>query len=317
MKSDSPRWQSSGASPFPWEAEALAYLREALPDVDPIRVWSLFEFVSNDGNISEVDALVLTAKGLHLVEIKSHPWVLTGDASTWTWKLPDGKRRSHENPLLGANRKAKRLRSLLEKQKALQAHRLPFVQPLVFLSHEAVDVQLDVAARHHVHTRTTILPALNQLTEREHNDGRRTRIDTPLANAIGRAMEQAGIKPSRRQRRFGNYELDKIILEGPGYQDWLAHNASVARVQRRIRIYPTPPDADAATRQMLHRAARREFTVLQGIHHEGILAALDFHEGDQGPGVVLELVDNAVRLDHFLADQRDPLPISDRLDLLR
>ena len=124
MKSDSPRWQSFGASPFPWEADALTHLRETLPDVDPIRVWSLFEFISNDGNINEVDALVLTAKGLFLVEIKSQPWVLTGDASTWTWKLPDGKRQSRENPLLGANRKAKRLRSLLERQKALQTHRL-------------------------------------------------------------------------------------------------------------------------------------------------------------------------------------------------
>src|SRR2546430_8047390 len=54
-------------------------------------MWSNFEFISNDGHINEVDALVLTSKGLFLIEIKSRPARrLTGDSYAWSWL--DGSR---------------------------------------------------------------------------------------------------------------------------------------------------------------------------------------------------------------------------------
>ena len=45
-------------------------MRDRLPDHDPYRAWANFEFIADDGSISEVDLLVLTTKGFYLVEIK-------------------------------------------------------------------------------------------------------------------------------------------------------------------------------------------------------------------------------------------------------
>ena len=67
------RWQALAESSYPWEQDALLYLRERLPDQEPIRAWANAEFLSLDGRMNEVDLIVLTAKGLFLVEIKSRP----------------------------------------------------------------------------------------------------------------------------------------------------------------------------------------------------------------------------------------------------
>jgi hypothetical protein len=74
-------------------------------------MWSNFEFISNDGHINEVDALILTSKGLFLVEIKSRPARrLTGDAYAWSWL--DGSRTVEtDNPVILTDRKSKRLAS--------------------------------------------------------------------------------------------------------------------------------------------------------------------------------------------------------------
>ena len=75
MDATSSRWQAITDSEFPWERDALAFVRDRLPDHDPYRVWSNFEFIADDGSINEVDLLVLTPKGLCLVEIKSRPGI--------------------------------------------------------------------------------------------------------------------------------------------------------------------------------------------------------------------------------------------------
>lgn len=55
-------------SEFPWEREALEFLAQELPAEEPVRMWSNFEFVSNDGQIGAVDALILTRKGMAVAE---------------------------------------------------------------------------------------------------------------------------------------------------------------------------------------------------------------------------------------------------------
>jgi len=68
-----PRWTVVSPSAYEWEREALEFLREHLPDHEPWRAWSNFEFVDDEGRVNEVDLLVLTPAGLLLVEIKSRP----------------------------------------------------------------------------------------------------------------------------------------------------------------------------------------------------------------------------------------------------
>ena len=68
-----PRWTGVSQSAFAWERDALDFARRCLPDHDPWRAWSNFEFIDDEGRVNEVDPLVLTPAGLVLVEIKSGP----------------------------------------------------------------------------------------------------------------------------------------------------------------------------------------------------------------------------------------------------
>jgi hypothetical protein len=78
----SPRWTAVQESEFPWEREALSFLRDRLPDAEPLRAWSNFEFIGDDGSINEVDLLVVSLYRIYLVEIKSRPGRVEGDAAS-------------------------------------------------------------------------------------------------------------------------------------------------------------------------------------------------------------------------------------------
>jgi len=65
------RWKRVTKSALPWEAEALEYLRAALPDCDPYYGCTNFSFIADDGTVNEVDALVAIPRGLFLIEAKS------------------------------------------------------------------------------------------------------------------------------------------------------------------------------------------------------------------------------------------------------
>ena len=119
-----PRWTAISQSEFTWEREALDFLRTHLPDNEPWHAWSNFEFIDDEGRVNEVDALVLTPAGLVLVEVKSRPGTLRGDAHDWTWTT-EGRPVTTDNPLPLANRKAKRLAAVLRRQEALRGRGAP------------------------------------------------------------------------------------------------------------------------------------------------------------------------------------------------
>ena len=136
-----PLW-SEGASPFPHEREALAFIKARLPDDGPTRAWTNVEFIADDGSVNEIDALVVSSRGVFLIEIKSFPGVILGDGQSWRWRRPNGSEKPLPHPLILANRKAKRLRSLLARQPALRNERDPFITALVFLSSADLDCRL-------------------------------------------------------------------------------------------------------------------------------------------------------------------------------
>ena len=95
MQMTSPsNWITVTESKFPWEKEALEYIRQHFPAYEPYRAWSNFEFIATDGSINEVDLLVFTPQGVFLVEIKSRQGRLSGDTGTWQWEN-DGKFFKH------------------------------------------------------------------------------------------------------------------------------------------------------------------------------------------------------------------------------
>jgi serine/threonine protein kinase len=60
------RWMSVTEPQFPWERSALTYMRERIPDQDPCRAWSNFEFIAEDGSINEMDLLVVSLYKIYL-----------------------------------------------------------------------------------------------------------------------------------------------------------------------------------------------------------------------------------------------------------
>ena len=127
------RWIEITPSEYAWEREALDYLKARLPDGDPFRAWSNFEFIAHDGSINEVDLLVVSLHSVYLVEIKSWRGVVEGDQGTWQ-RTVDRKKFLVDSPLLLTNRKARKLATLLREQPALAKERKPFLEPVVFLS---------------------------------------------------------------------------------------------------------------------------------------------------------------------------------------
>ncbi|MFI5456740.1 MAG: NERD domain-containing protein [Isosphaerales bacterium] len=92
-------WITVAVSGYPWEREALEYVRAGFPAHERYRAWSNFEFIGDDGSINEVDLLVFTPEGFFMIEIKSRPGRLFGDAGTWQWET-DGKLYTTDNPLI-------------------------------------------------------------------------------------------------------------------------------------------------------------------------------------------------------------------------
>ena len=233
-------WTEVSPSPHPHEREALAFLRERLPDHEPYRAWSNFEFIAQDRSINEVDLLLLTPKGFYLVEIKSRPGIVEGDAGTWSWHH-EGRIFTDDNPLLLANRKAKKLKSLLSRQKAMKKIRAPFLEPQVFLSHESQHCRVASYLREQVHVRDRDASGdqpkkagvVAALTSWSADNPPRVRLDRPMAKAVTRAMAEAGIRPSQRVHKVGDYQLDELLFEGPTYRRIRARHAVAAGHQAR------------------------------------------------------------------------------------
>ena len=316
------RWHVIAESNFAWEREALDWLRNNLPDRDSWHVWTNFEFIDDEGKVSEVDALVLSPAGLFLVEIKSRPGVLKGDAHSWTWTT-DGRSNTYDNPLILANRKAKRLASLLKRQSSISKAkiRLPFVEPAIFLSSTSLNCQLEGLAKSATfqHGRPGALDdpgIVGALANGIANRGSTT-VDATQARAIGRGLAEAGIRPSNKHRQVGDYRLAKLLSEGEGFQDWESTHVSVDTVHRRIRIYTVATASSPEIRATRARQARREFEILEGIDHPGILKVKDYKETELGPALIFDHDPKAIRLDHLLRERGASLTVTQRLQMVR
>ena len=202
------RWKRVTESAFPWEAEALEYLRAALPDCDPYYGWTNFSFIADDGTVNEVDALIAIPRGLFLVEIKSDDGEPRGDRGTWTYHKPNGRQKTVDNPLLNADRKCKKLKSLLERQPACRVERLPFIEPLIFLSNPELKNLLPDPDRIRICQRDRDnAPGIIAALKFRNAPGLKQDvplINRPVIKQLARAFNEAGIRPSQRHRRVGD-----------------------------------------------------------------------------------------------------------------
>jgi serine/threonine protein kinase len=203
-----------------------------------------------------------------------------------------------------------------------------FIEPLVFCSAPELRFELQGTAAYRVCLRdrekagdSPARPGILAAIMRRECSGLESQPkgvhDRPTARIISQAMDQAGIRPSQRHRKVSDYLLEQVVGEGAGYQDWLATHVRLQDVKRRVRLYHVRTESSKEDRDKLERAAQREFQLLETLQHPGILRIYGFSEHELGPALIFEHDPQAVRLDHFLLQQRDTLSVGTRLDLMR
>ena len=297
-------------TPYPWEREALDRIYAGVSDNDPHQAWELHELHDpSTGRLYELDLVFLSRVGLFLVEIKSHPGVLTGDVVDWTFN-DGGRRRTLECPYATVNHKAKVLAGLLERHVTER----PFVHAAVFVS-GATQVNLDGG-------RPTWLLTSNDAASKLVNglDGQMPRriVNRPMMKDLLQVAHKIGLRPSKAQRIVGGFQLGALMDEGEGYQEHLAQHGSLKHDKARIRSYLVPSATTPERRLQLTRAAEREAHTLSQLgQHAGILGYRTYVEdAPLGPAVVFEAFEDALPLHVFLRQEPD-LTFDDRLHLLQ
>jgi len=316
MALSSSRIEEGGETHYTWERSGLDYVLKGLPDVDPYRAWTLMEFVvPGTGALYEIDMLVLSRQALYLVEIKSHPGILTGDARDWTFEH-EGRRRSIENPLLLTGRKARALAGLLKKKLPYESR--VWVEPLVFVSHETVRNRLKESGRPKVVDRGTVLRAI---THGEYPGAGRMRaraVNRPTMEAVRDALSRIGMRASRAARMVGQYQLGELLDEGQGYQEHIAEHTALDRHEARCRSYLAPKATTTERKSRLERAAHREADVLLRLgEHPNVLRCLEYHDSAPlGPALVFERFEGGEPLD-LLIHRHPDLSFDDRLAIIQ
>ncbi|GIJ63073.1 protein kinase [Virgisporangium aurantiacum] len=321
VRSDSPRWEQINPSPYAHEQDGLRILASYLDDADPFHVWANVEFVGTDGSINEVDALVLTPRGLFVLELKHWQGEISGDGTQWVRRVPGGRLMPEDNPYILANRKARRLASVINFYARQQGkeHLTPFVGAAVFMHATTTQSRLDAIGRQHVYGLDRHPSGLDSLKEflngRPHNPAHL--IDPARGRQIVDLVRGAKIRPSVADRKIGQLLLHpRAYAEGIGWQDFLAGHAMDTALVRRVRFYLTSR-ASSEDLPVIRRAAEREFRLLQGIHHPGIARAHDLVEHPWGPAVVFDHDTDGVRLDQWLTQREDKLTLAQRLRLVQ
>jgi serine/threonine protein kinase len=319
-------WTNISDSEFPWERDALAFIRNGLPASSPIQAWSNFEFMAEGGAIYEVDTLLVGPWGAFLVEIKSLPGVISSQAGSWIWR--DGATyKTRDNPLSLANRKCKALKALLERQAAFKRGKadVPFIEPLIFCSDENNILHLCGPQANNVCLRDRqdgSVPGIIGAISRRDAPGLRSFQRPPVTKEQIRAfitgVEQISLRPVQKVRKAGDYVLDGLFHDSPlgTYQEWLGHHVRIKSGPRLIRVYLEGLQGEK-DRPTLRRAAEREFQILERMDHPGILRVDTLTETESGPALVFRWQEGAQRLDHYLAGLAQPLAADAALEILR
>ncbi|MCM2333157.1 MAG: protein kinase [Anaeromyxobacteraceae bacterium] len=313
-----------GQSPHPWEQEAIAFIKSALPDTDPYLLWALVDYQEPSGRIAQIDALVLGYHALYVVEVKSWPGTVTGNALDWVNIRPDGHRLLKSNPYHRASEVARIVAGGLDRVWPRDSRvARPRVEALVFLSHQDVKVELPESARANLLTRATFARAIThgeipQSGERVRAQAERHPINKPCRNATIEALRKLGLHESKSVLKLGDLLLSRAIEEGEGYQDWEAKHETIG-VRRRVRLWLVPQSPTKERRDQLARAARTEAEALAALsEHRGVLRFADYRsEGPTGgPAIVFDEQEAMEPLEDFIRRRGASLPFDHRVAIL-
>uniref|UniRef100_UPI0028A97F56 protein kinase domain-containing protein n=1 Tax=Miniimonas arenae TaxID=676201 RepID=UPI0028A97F56 len=331
-KPDPDRWVVLGEPASPAEQAALTAFRNLLPSDSITRAWANLTFVDGKGRTGEVDVLLLSPVGFFLVELKGWHGEIVGTTQRWEQRnlSTHSLIRSHPNPYVAADSKAKRLSSILKDHVPNEAalRELPFLKSLVVLhGQDSVFAIDDQAARANVLAldgfRVTSAPGTDPLQTLSSFLGTppalsRDDVTPRRASVVAAAMSRAQFLPTPKVRRFGQYEVTERtpIAEGRTWQDVLVENTGLGE-KRRLRIFDLPASASEEDRDRIKADANREVALTRGLHHPGITAPLDFIGTDTGPALVFTYDDGERPLDSYLAERAANLTMDERMGLVR
>ncbi|WP_406478460.1 BREX system serine/threonine kinase PglW [Streptomyces sp. NBC_01615] len=318
------RWFQPRRSGFRWEQAGLEHVRQLMPMAEPYRAWATFRFTGVTGRVNECDLLIAVPGGVYLLELKGHPGRVANHGDTW--QFHDDRVRTLRNPLHLTDLKAKELKAQLERAaraSGVDPRKVPFIKPAVFLHDPGLMSELDEFQRTAVYGRndgTSGLPGiwdglLGLPPERES-----WRITQEDGQRLEELMKRIGVSHSTAHLRFGeDWRLEPRALDaGPGWEDRLAvRDDGLAKESGRVRIYLAGQGASTEQRSRVDRAARREYQVLQGINHRGIVQAMQIREHQGGPAILFRHQESDLRLDAYLDAYGGRLTPTMRLDLVR
>ncbi|WP_229858540.1 NERD domain-containing protein, partial [Streptomyces anandii] len=278
-------WFQPRRSGFRWEQEGLEHVRQLMPNAEPYRAWATFRFTGVTGRVNECDLLIAVPGGVYLLELKGHPGRVVNHGDTW--QFHGDRVRTLRNPLHLTDLKAKELKAQLERAAhaaGIPEAKIPFIKPAVFLHDPDLVSELDEFQRASVYGRnggTSGLPGiwdglLGLPPERES-----WRVTPQDSQRLEMLMKRIGISHSTSHLRFGDdWRLAPRALDaGPGWEDRLAvRDDGLVKESGRVRIYLSGQEASAEQRGRVDRAALREYQVLQGINHRGIVQAVQIRE---------------------------------------
>ncbi|MCZ2527000.1 BREX system serine/threonine kinase PglW [Streptomyces sp. HB2AG] len=318
------RWFQPRRSGYGWEQEGLDHVRQLMPQAEPYRAWATFQFTGASGRVNECDLLIAVPGGLYLLELKGHPGRVVNHGDTW--QFHSDRVRTLKNPLHLTDLKAKELKEQLTRAaRALNEdpRQIPFVKPAVFLHAADLVSELDEFQRTSVYGRNdggSGLPGIwdGLLGLPPERESRRITPGTGLL--LEKLMRRIGVGHSTAHLRFGDdWRLEPRALDaGPGWEDRLAtRDDGLVQESGRVRIYLTGEAASPQQRRDVDRAARREYQVLQGINHRGIVQAVQIREHVGGPAILFRHRPSDLRLDAYLDAYGSRLTPEVRLDMVR
>ncbi|MEU5535135.1 BREX system serine/threonine kinase PglW [Streptomyces sp. NPDC020362] len=308
------RWTAVAASEFPHEQAALERILTPLPEDGPWRAWSNFTFVSQTGHVREVDLLVVTPGGVHMIELKSLHGRVERRGGQWV-QIPPGNRRGYGkglgDPLHLTNQKSKELASLLRRYGAKV-----YITEGVCFTEDGLDLALPPHELNaHIYNGIPALLAELRLPPRED----RFRISSQGSSDIGRALAQVGIQQVVREAKVGPFILDKRPFDtGATWADYAGRHEQLSETVR-VRVHLRPRNSSSEARKALLEAAKREADTLKRIHHPGVVRIRDYYPSDHdaGPALTFDHHPERLHLDEFLDRWGGQLDLEDRLALVR
>ncbi|MEV0080554.1 NERD domain-containing protein [Nocardia neocaledoniensis] len=152
-------WTAVSASEHHHERRGLDAIIQRLPTDGPWRAWSNFELPVTDGNPFEIDLLLTTPSGLHMIELKAWSGTVDVENDRWIQTAFNGHRVDHGNVLEYAYFKS----ALLMKQ-LRHADEPAIVRTGVCFTDHRVQLNLPALNRRYVHTVDELVSRLSRPT---------------------------------------------------------------------------------------------------------------------------------------------------------